>query len=113
LAKLEKLKTEAIVSVRAPLKETLIARVLLRSKATGSLIQTLRITSRGKSGIAEDQNLYLDFSSVKLYDPSVKVKTQKQVAYLLSKVSPLTGKEQGKLKKELHSGAVKIKSKAK
>jgi hypothetical protein len=43
----------------------------------------------------------------------VKTKTQKQVAYLLSKVSPLTGKEQGKLKKELHSGAVKVKPNAK
>jgi hypothetical protein len=41
----------------------------------------------------------------------MKSKTKKQVAYLLSKVSPLTGKEQGKLKKELHSGEVKVKSK--
>jgi hypothetical protein len=40
-----------------------------------------------------------------------KTKTQKQVAYLLSKVSPLTGKEQAKLKKELHSGAVRVKKK--
>lgn len=38
-----------------------------------------------------------------------KSKSQKQVAYLLSKVSPLSKKEQGKLKKELHSGAVKVK----
>lgn len=38
-----------------------------------------------------------------------KSKSQKQVAYLLSKVSPLSEKEQGKLKKELHSGAVKVK----
>ena len=35
-------------------------------------------------------------------DPS-KSKSKKQVAYLLSK------KEQGKLKGELHSGAVKVK----
>jgi hypothetical protein len=41
----------------------------------------------------------------------MKTKTQKQVAYLLSNVSPLSGKEQGKLKKELHSGDVKIKPK--
>jgi hypothetical protein len=41
----------------------------------------------------------------------MKTKTQKQVAYLLSKVSPLSGKEQGKLKKELHSGDIKIKPK--
>lgn len=41
----------------------------------------------------------------------MKTKTQKQVAYLLSKVSPLSNKQQGKLKKELHSGAVKIKKK--
>lgn len=38
-------------------------------------------------------------------------KSKKQVAYLLSKVSPLSEKQQGKLKKELHSGAVKIKKK--
>lgn len=41
----------------------------------------------------------------------MKTKSQKQVAYLLSKVSPLSDKEQSKLKKELHSGAVKIKPK--
>ncbi len=41
-------------------------------------------------------------------DPS-KSKSKKQVAYLLSKVSPLSKKEQGKLKGELHSGAVKVK----
>lgn len=41
----------------------------------------------------------------------MKTKTQKQVAYLLSKASPLTGKEQKKLKGELHEGAVKIKPK--
>jgi hypothetical protein len=35
--------------------------------------------------------------------------TKKQVAYLLSKVSPLSSKQQAKLKKELHSGEVKIK----
>ena len=38
-----------------------------------------------------------------------KTKSQKQVRYLLSKVSSLTSKEQTKLKKELHSGKVKIK----
>jgi hypothetical protein len=41
----------------------------------------------------------------------MKTKTKKQVAYLLSKVSPLSKKEQGKLKGELHSGEVKIKPK--
>lgn len=41
----------------------------------------------------------------------MKTKSQKQVAYLLSKVSPLSDKQQSKLKKELHSGAVKIKKK--
>jgi hypothetical protein len=40
-----------------------------------------------------------------------KEQTKKQVAYLLSKVSPLSGKQQTKLKKELHSGEVKIKPK--
>jgi hypothetical protein len=41
----------------------------------------------------------------------MKTKTKKQVAYLLSKVSPLSNKEQGKLKGELHSGEVKTKTK--
>ena len=41
----------------------------------------------------------------------MQTKTKKQVAYLLSKGSPLSGKEQSKLKKELHSGDVKVKSK--
>jgi hypothetical protein len=41
--------------------------------------------------------------------PKIKTKSMKQVGYLLSKVSPLTSKEQTKLKKELHSGKVKIK----
>lgn len=36
-------------------------------------------------------------------------KTQKQVRYLLSKVSPLTKKQQTKLKKQLHTKKVKIK----
>jgi hypothetical protein len=39
----------------------------------------------------------------------MKSKTKKQVAYLLSKASPLKEKQQGKLKSELHSGSVKIK----
>jgi hypothetical protein len=39
----------------------------------------------------------------------MKQKSQKQVAYLLSKVSPLSQKQQSTLKKELHSGAVKVK----
>ena len=41
----------------------------------------------------------------------MKAKTKKQVAYLLSKVSPLSNKEQDKLKGELHSGEVKTKPK--
>jgi len=40
--------------------------------------------------------------------PAANVKSKRQVAYLLSKVSPLSDKEQGKLKKELHTGAVKV-----
>ncbi len=35
-------------------------------------------------------------------------KSKKQVAYLLSKASPLSKKQQDKLKKELHSGDVKV-----
>lgn len=42
-----------------------------------------------------------------------KVKTQKQVAYLLSKVSPLTPEQKKRLQGELHAGTVKIGSKAK
>jgi hypothetical protein len=38
-----------------------------------------------------------------------KTKTKKQVGYLLSKGSPLTPKQQEKLKRELHSKKVKIK----
>jgi len=38
-----------------------------------------------------------------------KSKSAKQVRYLLSKGSPLSGKQKGKLKRELHSGSVKIK----
>jgi ABC-type uncharacterized transport system substrate-binding protein len=40
--------------------------------------------------------------------PAPKVKSQKQVGYLLSKGSPLSKPQQSKLKKELHSGAVKV-----
>lgn len=36
-------------------------------------------------------------------------KTKKQIAYLLSRVSPLTQKQQSKLKKELHSKEVRVK----
>jgi hypothetical protein len=39
----------------------------------------------------------------------MKAKTKKQVAYLLSSGSPLSSKERNKLKKELHSGDVKVK----
>jgi hypothetical protein len=39
----------------------------------------------------------------------MKQKSQKQVAYLLSKSSPLSKPQQSKLKSELHSGAVKVK----
>ena len=40
-----------------------------------------------------------------------KTKTRRQTRYLLSKVSPLTPAQKNKLKKELKSGAVKIKKK--
>lgn len=39
----------------------------------------------------------------------MKTKSEKQVGYLLSKGSPLTSEEQAKLKRELHSGKVKVK----
>jgi hypothetical protein len=40
--------------------------------------------------------------------PAPTTKSKKQVAYLLSKVSPLSDKQQGKLKGELHTGKVKV-----
>jgi hypothetical protein len=40
----------------------------------------------------------------------MKTKSKKQVGYLLSKGSPLSLTQQNKLKKELHSGAVKVKN---
>jgi hypothetical protein len=40
--------------------------------------------------------------------PKTTTKSKKQVAYLLSKVSPLSNKQQGKLKRELHTGKVKV-----
>jgi hypothetical protein len=39
----------------------------------------------------------------------MKTKSKKQVGYLLSKGSPLSKGQQSKLKRELHSGAVKVK----
>jgi hypothetical protein len=39
----------------------------------------------------------------------MRAKSKKQVGYLLSKGSPLTGSQQLKLKKELHTGKVKVK----
>jgi len=39
-----------------------------------------------------------------------KTKSKQQVKFLLSKVSPLSAQQKNKLKKELHSGAVKIKN---
>ena len=41
------------------------------------------------------------------YEP--KMKSKKQVGYLLSKGSPLTATQRKKLLGELHSGAVKVK----
>jgi hypothetical protein len=40
----------------------------------------------------------------------MKSKSKKQVGYLLSKGSPLSSTQQNRLKKELHSGAVKVKN---
>ena len=41
--------------------------------------------------------------------PSPKMKSKKQVGLLLSKASPLSPSQQSKLKKELHSGKVRVK----
>jgi len=43
----------------------------------------------------------------------MKSKSKKQVAYLLSKVSPLSEKQQSNLKRELHKGLVKVKKDSK
>jgi len=40
---------------------------------------------------------------------AAKMKSERQVRFLLSKVSPLTKNQKHKLVTELHSGAVKIK----
>lgn len=45
--------------------------------------------------------------------PKTATKSQKQVGYLLSKVSPLSKKQQVKLKGELHEGKVKVKKEKK
>lgn len=37
-----------------------------------------------------------------------KTKSQRQVRFLMSKGSPLSASQKGKLKSELHSGAVKV-----
>jgi hypothetical protein len=37
-----------------------------------------------------------------------KTKSKRQVGYLLSKGSPLSKSQKGKLKQELHSGAVRV-----
>ena len=42
-----------------------------------------------------------------------KSKSRRQVSYLLSSGSPLTGAQKSRLKGELHSGAVKVKGKRK
>jgi hypothetical protein len=44
---------------------------------------------------------------MKVYMP--KSKSKRQVGFLLSKGSPLTDKQQAKLKRELHRGAVTVK----
>lgn len=65
-----------------------------------------------RNALLESGKTVLDPPPFSLYPvPTMKTKTKKQVAYLLSKVSPLDDKGQGKLKKELHSGDVKVKPK--
>jgi hypothetical protein len=41
--------------------------------------------------------------------PAMENKTKRQVAYLLSKVSPISEPQKKKMLKELHSGVVKVK----
>lgn len=65
-----------------------------------------------RNALSESGKTVLDPPPFFLYPiPTMKTKTKKQVAYLLSKVSPLSDKQQGKLKGELHSGDVKVKPK--
>lgn len=45
--------------------------------------------------------------------PGRKTKSRKEVGYLLSSGSPLSGSQKSKLKGELHSGAVKVKKRRK
>ena len=40
--------------------------------------------------------------------PGTKVKSKRQVGYLLSKGSPLSSGQKAKLEDELHSGSVKV-----
>lgn len=42
-----------------------------------------------------------------------KQKSKRQVGYLLSRGSPLSDEQKAKLKRELHSGAVKVKKSGK
>lgn len=42
-----------------------------------------------------------------------EIKSKKQVGYLLSKETPLSGPQKAKLMSELHSGAVQVRSKPK
>ncbi len=65
-----------------------------------------------RNALLESGKTVLDPPPFFLYPaPTMKTKTKKQVAYLLSKVSPMSDKQQGKLKGELHSGDVKVKPK--
>lgn len=73
-----------------------------------------RMEEVGKKNFEKEQNLpwakeWAEKQNKDIPMKPDKSKSQKQVAYLLSKVSPLSKKEQGKLKGELHSGAVKVK----
>jgi hypothetical protein len=43
--------------------------------------------------------------------PGQKTKSKKQVAYLLSRWSPLTGQQKEKLMNELHGGQVRVSGK--
>jgi hypothetical protein len=47
------------------------------------------------------------------HNMKAKTKSKKQVGYLLSKGSPLSSTQQSKLKRELHSGKVKVSGKKK
>lgn len=81
--------------------EHLIDNTFLR---IGYLKSKLESSSKRGANMAKIEIGFTGTNNIK----ASKTKTQKQVRYLLSDGSPLTEKQKDKLKKELHTGEVKI-----